>query len=507
VARKGIASIGVDFGARELRAVEVSPDGRTIKQFSSVLMPSVGVDKGVPSDPNTLAELFRELLRELKSDSKLAIFGLPAQAVTTRVLDIPQVPDNELRVILEGEVQHYGIIRGFGGMFDYARIEKPTGKDSEPQALVMACEAVQLNAIRDAAERARVGKGAIEPAMLGLIRLAASQMKSAEPALLVAVQGDIAEMAVTVDHKTRLYRRLELSLDTADDRFIRAMGAEPEETVPAFLRAEAGSGVGNQLVIELKRTLDYVSREFDSSGPIKQLVLAVSNSKEAPLAQLLAENLEMEVTLAKAPLPDDDGFQYAAAYGLAMGSSPLSTGTGVPLFDLSPYDPVEEENQKQQRYLATSLVSSIFVVLASVAAALIFGRQAMGLEHEISDRKAELAEIERVALPEAMRRQAKLEAYRMLIAYGVPVPQVVDSLTQVLDDKTGLSSIEIKGNSLAVSGESASEASMIQTLEQIRTKPGFRSAFIESFDQNADEVPKVVKFKLTAQLGTGAAPK
>ena len=127
----------------------------------------------------------------------------------------------------------------------------------------------------------------------------------------------------------------------------------------------------------------------------------------------------------------------------------------------------------------------------------------MGVESDTDGKKKELAQIEQVALPEALRRQAKLEAYRTLIAYGVPVPQVVDSLSQVLDEKTGLSGIEINGSALTVNGEAASEASMISTLEQIRLKPGFRSAFIESFDQQADQVPKVVKFKMTAQLGKG----
>ena len=45
---------------------------------------------------------------------------------------------------------------------------------------------------------------------------------------------------------------------------------------------------------------------------------------------------------------------------------------------------------------------------------------------------------------------------------------------------------------------------MIQTLEQIRMQPGFHNAFIESFDQSADQVPKVVRFRMTAQLGGGA---
>jgi hypothetical protein len=231
----------------------------------------------------------------------------------------------------------------------------------------------------------------------------------------------------------------------------------------------------------------------------------VSNAREAPLQTVLSDGLEMPVDLARAPIPGDDGLKYSAAYGLAIGNAFASVG--VPTFDLSPFDPVAEEGQRQQRTLAFALTSSILVVLASVVMAFIYARQANVQGNELSDAKAELATLEKGALPDALARQAKLEAYRSLSTFGVPVPQVVDSLHQVLDPRTGLNSIDINGASVAVSGESADEASMIQTLEQVRMQPGFRNAFIESFDQPVDQVPKIVRFRMTAQLGSGGVPK
>lgn len=503
--RKGIASIGVDFGARELRAVEVSSDGRSIKHFASAILPAVGLEMGIPRDPTGLAELLRGLFRDLNPSAKGAVFGLPALAVTSRVLDVPAVPDAELKTILDGEVQHYGIVRGFGGMFDYLKLSRSAAdKDSEPQALVMASEAVQLNAIRDGAERAKIDKVAIEPSMLGLIRLAAMHHSSSEACLLIAVTGDIAEIAITVDHKIRLYRRLELADEAAEDAFIRGMSVPAEEVVPAFLRADTGAGVANKLVLELKRTLDYLKREFEAST-VKHAVLAVSSPKEAPLAELLADGLELPVDLARAPLPGDDGLRFGAAYGLAAGAT--HADLGIPLFDLSPYDPVAEQNDRQRRILATSMTASIIIVLGSIVGGLYFGRQANDVAHHLDEDKLALANLQKNALPEAMARQSKLEAYRALSAYGIPVPQVVDSLHSVLDPKTGLSSIDIAGVQVKLEGEAADEASMIKTLERLRTQRGFQNAFIESFDQSPADEQKVVRFRLTANLGSGGALK
>lgn len=502
MARKGIASIGVDIGAREIRAVEVTLDGRSIKRFASVLLPSNRLELGVPTDANALADLLKGLARDLGASPGSAAFGLPATAVTSRVLDVPSVPDSELKSILDGEVQHFGIVRGFGGMFDYVRVNKlGDDKGSEPQALVMASEAVQLTVIRDGAERARMDKAAIEPSMLGLIRVAALHHSTTAPCLLIAVSGEIAEIALCVEKKIRLYRRLELTEDSAEDAFLKGMSPPAEDAVPAFLRASSNSGVANQLVIELKRTLDYAKREFGADESVKHIVLAVSTPKEAPLADILSEALETEVNLAKAPLPGDDGIRFAAAYGLAAGS--FFPDIGIPVFDLSPYDPIAEQNEKQRRILASSMIASIVVILASVVGGLYYGKQANSVQHHMEDDKAALANLQKVALPDAMARQSKLEAYRSLSTYGVPVPQVVDSLTAILAPKAGLTSIDISGNQLKVEGESADEASMIQTLEKLRTQKGFHNAFIESFDQSPTDERKVVRFRLTSSLGAG----
>ena len=496
MAKKVSASIGVEIGAGELRAVEVSADGRSIKKFASTAVANIPTERGVPSDPNSFAEVLRNLFRDLSPSGQGAVFGVPPLSVTTRVLDIPEVPDGELKVILEGEVQHFGIVRGFGGMFDFFRLAKGGGEDAAPQALVMASEAIQLNSIRDASERARIARSGIEPSLLGLIRLAATRHAKPDLGMLVAVAGDYAEVAIIHHGTLKLYRRIDLGVADVDDSFVRGVTGT---SVPAFMKTQSKDADLNPLSIELKRTLDYAAREYKALGVIEKVVLAVSHPSEAALSEQLGTALDLTLELATAPLPGDDGIRFGAAYGLAIPSAGLPYG--IPTFDLTPYDPVEEAHQHQRQILATSLVASIVLVLASIAGGFWFGKKANNIDHELGHEQEMLQMLQKVDMPEAKQRQSKLEQYRALSAFGLPVPQIVDSLTSKLDPKAGVEMIEITGPTLKISGEAVDEASMIRTLDQIRMTPGFKNAFIESFDQNADETRKFVKFRLSAQLG------
>src|SRR5262245_52287521 len=97
--------VGVDIGAKELREVGLSADGKSVKRFATVAIGDVGLDRGVPTDPNSFADSLRQLFKDLAPTDRKTVFGVPPAAVTSRVLDVPQVPDNELKVILDGEVQ------------------------------------------------------------------------------------------------------------------------------------------------------------------------------------------------------------------------------------------------------------------------------------------------------------------------------------------------------------------------------------------------------------------
>ena len=81
------------------------------------------------------------LLTRMGTRTRQAIMSIPSGAVTTRVLDIPNMPDAELRAVVQGEIAHQNILINPNGEFDYMRLD--TG-DLRPQArprlLLMATE-------------------------------------------------------------------------------------------------------------------------------------------------------------------------------------------------------------------------------------------------------------------------------------------------------------------------------------------------------------------------------
>ena len=70
-----------------------------------------------------------------------AVLGIAECCVVTRILDIPSVPANELRTVIEGELAHYQILGNSTGAFDYMPLVAREGEaETGPQALVMAAE-------------------------------------------------------------------------------------------------------------------------------------------------------------------------------------------------------------------------------------------------------------------------------------------------------------------------------------------------------------------------------
>lgn len=497
MARKQQRLIAAEYADGELRLVSVNGGSPSIEAFAAVPITSSHTVGGVPRDANVAAEHLRKGLQELGRSEGDVAFGLPADAVSVRILDIPNVPDADLESVLEGEVQHYGVTRGFGARFGYTRITPgPNSNPNEPQALVMGAEGPTLSALADGAERARLECTSIEPSLLAGMRVAAEQAKGAGPHLLAAVGHEMADLALVGDKGILFYRRLQ-PVKAAEDSgsyFAAAMGVSEEEAdIPSFLKEATPAGPEQGLVVEFSRTLDYIRREFGSVG--KTLTIALSSPTQLPLLESLRNELGLEVTLAKAPLPDESqAILFTNAYGLTRRQRGL-----MPVFDLRPFDPLAEELGKAKRNLALSMVVGLALLIVGTGAAVYFGLEAKGVEDQVSTTQRQIQDIKTVQLPRAEERAAKLGLYRSLLGEGLPVPQVLDAVAASLEEGTGIETIELRGSQLTISGEARDEQSMIRSMEMLQRQEGITGVVLESFDTNT-EGDRFVKFKLAAQL-------
>ena len=169
-----------------------------VHRADAVPTPNGAMEGGRITDPEAVAEALRGLLNRMHVSTRDAVMGISTQSVLTRTLDIPRVPDNEVRTILVGELAHYQILRENSETFDYIRMEPPHGgheREREAGALLALRREEGLE-IEGAGRHAReidrtVGEfapilweeGLAQPVLLALQRKKHQGMAGAEAAL------------------------------------------------------------------------------------------------------------------------------------------------------------------------------------------------------------------------------------------------------------------------------------------------------------------------------------
>lgn len=292
-------------------------------------------------DPEAIAPALRRLLDGMGTKVQGVVFGLATGNVVTQVMGIPHVPENELNALLEGELEHYKIVREGEGAFDYARLNanattpasSTTGtvEAAEAQMLLMATEKSVVSAYRRVAELAGLRLIGLEPTLLAMCRI--GWMFGSDPtgALCLSVAAGRSEIAIIEPDAVRLYRRIEVGSDSlfpSSEDATSTSAPAPNATRPhnALLNDEAdkedeeagtphpatmgtagivrplNTTAARTLALEVRRSLEYYRREHSKGGenrsPLSKIVLITDLPDAEVLLQWLREELGTSIRLA-----------------------------------------------------------------------------------------------------------------------------------------------------------------------------------------------------------------
>lgn len=103
------AAVGLDIGTSGVRAAELSlgKAGPTLERFGQVALPPGAMRDGEVADVEAVADAIRQLWAATKFSTKKVIVGVANQKVLVRQVDLPWLPDNELREALPMQVQDH----------------------------------------------------------------------------------------------------------------------------------------------------------------------------------------------------------------------------------------------------------------------------------------------------------------------------------------------------------------------------------------------------------------
>lgn len=488
--------LGVEIGSAELRLLRLSSDGSSVRvaTHGQVALPPGAVVEGHIENAEAVGSALGQLLDSVGETSRRVFFAVPASGVVTRVLEVPPVPDQELREIVQGEVVHYNILREGVGTFDFVRMYRPGASIGAPNVLVMATDEPVLNTMREVARRAGAKVQGLEPVQMGLFRTALGVAGEGSTGCFVMLNEASTDIAIIDQGQLILYR-------TADHGGRTLCTGDPIDP----LNLEIAGAIG----MEISRSIEYYRREFPTAGHVSKVYYATNVEQAHKFAGWIRENLEMDTVevdprvassdpaAVKFKLPD--GHRFVGVYGIAARELPQFESS--PRFDLVDRDVEGDTERSARKGLELALVASVLFLAVGIVLGWTVGSRANAEAHRLDELKQQLQQLQSTDRREAENRMEAMQQLRTLASKGAPFPQMMDIIAGSLDEGVGLSRVELDPSwRLRISGEAVNESAMIETHKRLMRDPSFSGTSIESYRSVAGiNQPLAVEFELTSQ--------
>ncbi len=540
--------LGVEFAPHQIRIVEIQgrASNAQVLHAGIAAMPEGAFAGDKIAEPEAVAIALRRLVESSKVVSRDVVFGLASGSVVTQVMNVPFVPDSELQTVLEGELEHYKIMRHGESAFDFTRLSTTAPGEAQPGGelpmLLMAAEKSVVAIYQRVAELAGLNMVSLEPTLLAMYRVGWMVASEQAGALCLSVDHLRSEVAFIEAGAIRLYRRIEVGSESLFPSLFPGSAqnsANPprarasilgEEEDPNLSMPGMNSGLPNvsmnmsaarTLALEMRRSIEYYRRENPGSGEGAIVVVSDVPAVEAMLTWL-QEELGRPVTLARPAMArglngvnvlqapsmgsardvDQPELALMPVVGLALGALP-EPPAGVPRFNLTNEHRKSALADAAKRALTMSLAAAAAIVLLGVIVSGMVSLRANAVKRELDTVQAEYDTKQRqqqLILDDWQRQQTSLIA---LQKKGYPFPRLMDAVSSVISPHTGLTEVALNsGGILTITGNAADDEAIVQTLDGLRGVNWFLLPTLQSQErkQARPETPAHIEFKIVSQL-------
>jgi type IV pilus assembly protein PilM len=347
--------VGLDIGTSGVRAAELTQakGTTTLERFGQVALPVGAVRDGEVVDVDAVAAAVKQLWAQAKFSTKKVVVGVANQKVVVRQVDLPWMPDAELRKALAFQVQDYVPMPVEQAILDFHSLEEFTN-DAGGRMLRVLLVAAARDMVGSAIEA--VNRAGLQPSMVDLTSFAVLRslvgldqspvMGGAEA--LIDIGATVTNIVVHQNGVPRFVRILLMGGGDITEALAERLGVPAEqaeaikqesgmaamaaaaEASPAGRAIESAAG---SLVEEVRGSLDYYMSQ-PGAARLDRVVLSGGGSRLTGLAERLATSTRLQVQAAS-PLstlkigktgltPDQLAYiepMVTVPVGLAMGVS------------------------------------------------------------------------------------------------------------------------------------------------------------------------------------------
>ena len=311
--------VGLDIGTSGVRAAEltVAKGVTTLERFGQVALPSGAVRDGEVVDVDAVAAAVKQLWAQAKFSSKKVAVGVANQKVVVRQVDLPWMPQAELRKALAFQVQDYVPMPVEQAILDFHPLEEFTNESGARmlRVLLVAAGRDMVTSAVDAVTRAGLTPSLVDLTSFAVLRslvgLEQSPIVGGAEAL-VDIGSTVTNIVVHQGGVPRFVRILLMGGADITDAVAERLGvpAEQAEAIKQESGMAAAPGTSepspagraietsaSSLIEEVRGTLDYYLAQ-PGAARIDRVVLSGGGSRLSGLADRLSASTRLQVQAA-----------------------------------------------------------------------------------------------------------------------------------------------------------------------------------------------------------------
>ncbi|MFH0847742.1 MAG: pilus assembly protein PilM [Chloroflexota bacterium] len=453
-------------------------NGKEVEKWASIPLAPGLVSSGVIINEAEVGQLLRERLRTLKINARRVILGLSGLNSLYRIISMPELPKTMVAEAVKNEAERVLPV----AMNDVYLSYQPIMKVGDERRYFLA--AFPRNAT-DALVRIARGAG-LDPYLMDLGPLAFCRSVALPRAVVVNVQGTVLDLAVMVDRVPQVIRSLQLSSETESLTNRLAIIAEEIERTIAFYNTSAPD------------------QPMDPAVPI--LVcgdLARAPDSWSPLQSQLNHSISVLPPPMHAP-SGFDAFKFTVNMGLNLKET--ARGKNALEYSLVNFDALPEVYRPKH----ISPINVVAPVAITVSLAIIIlltyltqnTRAQIGTlrdeatatqnlarveQNEINELKSNITKLEESFKPVDMKTAALTDRLNALrdnrIRVQMNTGEMVYHLIQTtppIETSLELGQISYAGESISISGSSASTEDVFSYVRTLKNSQRFSAVTIVS---------------------------
>ncbi|HSV72673.1 MAG TPA: pilus assembly protein PilM [Chthonomonadales bacterium] len=499
------AIIGVDISSDEIRAAYVrsTSGGPQLEGIASIPAPPNSIDREGLLVPEALGDAIRGLCLQIAPKASHVAIGINSGSLVARVMEIPPVPDSEIRAVVRGEMDHFRILPAGQSAFDFHRLPvPPEGPDKATEGpntrvLLMGAEERVVASYRASVDAAGLNVVAVEPGAIAVLRAQRAELIDREAIATVVVSQSATDICVSCNGDLRFYRRV----DTGTAEMVRradGIGQQAAEAPSGLLvpaedfrdysqdqdAAEDGlnRAAMSALMTEVQRSIDYYVREFPTGEDQIDIHFAIDAPNAAAVFEAMRQYLRRPARLAALPedlaaasassgVPAAGVPRYLAAIGLALRCCGGPYG-GAAKLDLSVGDRVIRERRAAPKAMVLSLAVSGLILVVTVGAAVVTGFRIAGTQRTLTQVKHELSSLRGEHAAAVAKKARQKQLVGAIEFRNKPILQTVEFVSAAVPPRAGLVSLEMdKDGSVTILGHAHTPRAVADLMDTLNMAP------------------------------------